>query len=181
MKAVWLVCMAMAAGPVVAAGTDSTTVVCRDLGHGRVFARAACNLAATPADVMALLTDFGAVADYVGTVDSSRVVGRDSLGIHVRQVATSHFLFDYTVRLTLRFRLESERVLRFEIVEGDFPVYFGDWTCAPAGNAARLTYTVTCKPPAFVPRAIACHVIERDLRRLMPEIAAELARRRAGE
>jgi hypothetical protein len=106
-------------------------------------------------------------------------VGRDSLGVHVRQVATSHFLFDYTVHLTLRFKLESDRILRFEILQGDFPVYFGDWTCVPAGAATRLTYTVTCKPPAFVPRPIVCHLIERDLRRLMPEIAVELARRRA--
>jgi carbon monoxide dehydrogenase subunit G len=154
-------------------------VVCRDLGAGRIFARAVCEFESPPDSVLALLADFDHVADYVTTVDSSRVVGSDSLGVLVRQVATSKFVLSFTVRMTLRFRFEPEHVLRFEIAAGDFPVYFGTWKCAPAGAGTRLTYAVTCKPPDFVPRALVCHVIERDLRGLMPEIAAELARRAA--
>ncbi len=178
MKTAWLALALLASRPAAASTAGDITVVTRDLGQGRVFARARCTLAAPPADVFALLADFDHVADYVTTVDSSHVVGTDSAGVWVRQVATSRFVISYTVRMTLRFRLEPPHLLRFEILEGDFPVYYGNWTCAGAGDATQLTYTVTCKPPDFVPRALVRHVIERDLRALMPEIAAELERRR---
>jgi len=178
LKAAWIAILLLGSRPAVGSSLGDIAVVTRDLGQGRVFARASCTLAAPPADVFALLADFDHVADYVTAVDSSHVVGADSAAVLVRQVATSGFVFAYTVRMTLRFRLAPPTMLRFEIVQGDFPIYFGDWTCAALGEQTRLTYTVTCKPPEFVPRPLVRHVMERDLRALMPEIAAELARRR---
>jgi ribosome-associated toxin RatA of RatAB toxin-antitoxin module len=149
----------------------------RDLGPGLVFVRARADLPCAPPQAYDVVADFDHIADYASAVDSSAVVGRDSSAVVVRQVGRTRFFLARQVRLTLRFVEAPPHLLRFEIAGGDFRVYYGSWRFEPQADGTRLVYAVTFEPPAWLPRPLLRHVMERDLRALMPEIAAEIRRR----
>jgi len=152
-------------------------VAARAIGGGRIFARARIELAAPPSAVYALVADFDRLGDFVSAIDTSRVVGRDSAGVLVRQVGTTVLLVRKTVRMTLRFRPEPPQRLWFEIVAGDFATYAGSWRFEPCAAGTRLTYDVTFTAPDLVPGPLVRHVVERDLKRMLRELQAEVARR----
>ena len=147
--------------------------------QGRVFARAQIELPAPPAAVFALLCDFDRLGEFVSAIDTSRVVGRDSAGVLVRQVGSTVLLVRKTVRMTLRFRPQPPERLWFEIVAGDFRTYSGSWRVVASDVGTELTYDVTFTPPDLVPGPLVRHVVERDLDRMLRELYAEVARRGA--
>jgi ribosome-associated toxin RatA of RatAB toxin-antitoxin module len=151
----------------------------RSLGGGLVFARATADLAAAPRRVFDVLADYERLADWVTAIDSSAVVRRDSNAVVVRQVGRTRFLLERRVRLVLRFSEAPPELLRFEIAAGDFRVYYGSWRFEPRAGGTRLVYTVTFEPPEWIPRPLLRHVLERDLRTLLPEIDREVRRRGA--
>lgn len=178
-----LVTAARAAGPApgpapVSAGMPQ--VVVRPLGGGLTFARARVELPWPPERVFDLVADFDHLGDFVSAIDSSRVVRRDSTGTLVRQVGTTTLVLRKTVRMTLRFVPERPATLRFEIVDGDFRVYYGAWKFLPAGAGTRLTYDVTFAAAAELPGPLVRHVVQRDLQRMLGELAAEIGRRDSG-
>jgi ribosome-associated toxin RatA of RatAB toxin-antitoxin module len=117
------------------------------------------------------------LADFVSAIDTSRVLGRDSTGVLVRQVGTTKLLLHKTVHMTLRFRPEPPERLWFEIVDGDFRTYAGCWRFEPDAIGTRLTYDVTFTAPEMLPGLLVRRVVVRDLRTMLREVAAEVQRR----
>lgn len=152
----------------------------RDLGGGVFFVRGHVDIGATPEQVYAVVADFDHAADFVSAMDSSRVLSQDSDGVLVRQVGTTHFLVRHTVRLALRFRESPPSLLRFEIVGGDFAVYYGSWKTAPQDGGTRLQYEVTLRPPGFVPQFLVRPLAERILCQTLEEVRGEVQRREPG-
>jgi carbon monoxide dehydrogenase subunit G len=152
---------------------------CRDLGDRLLFARGTVDIAVPPERVFATVTDYDRIAAYVSAVDSSRVVRRDSTGVLVRQVARLPGLLPLSVRTTLRFRPEPPLALRFEIVAGDLAVYYGDWRFEEAGAATRLVYSVTMRPPVFLPAVVVHPALEALLCRTLAEVRSEAERRQS--
>lgn len=150
---------------------------CRGLGDRLLFARGTVDIPVPPARVFAAVTDYDRLAEYVSTMDSSRVLRHDSTDVLVRQVAKVPLLLPLAVHMTLRFRAEPPARLRFEIVSGDFPVYYGDWRFEGDGAATHLVYSVTMRPPALLPAALLHPAVEALLCRTLAEVRAEAERR----
>lgn len=166
-----------AAGDPTPRGVATPHTVVRALGGGLTFARAQVDLPWPPERVFDLVSDFDHLGDFVSAIDSSHVVRRDSTGTIVRQVGTTTLLVSKTVRMTLRFHPRRPAELRFEIVDGDFRVYYGAWKFGTAGIGTHLTYDVTFAAAAELPGVLVRHVVQRDLQRMLTELAAEIVRR----
>jgi ribosome-associated toxin RatA of RatAB toxin-antitoxin module len=151
----------------------------RDLGAGTFWARGSIDLPAPPESAFALMADYDHLPRFVTAMDSSKVVRRDSATVWVRQVGTAALVVRRQVRMELRFAEAPPRLLRFEIARGDFPVYYGSWRFETAPAGTRLVYTLTMKPPSFIPQWIVRPYVERILCRTLNEVRAECVRRRA--
>ena len=151
----------------------------RGLGGGLTFARAQVDVPWPPARVFDLVSDFDHLGDFVSAIDSSSVVRRDSLSTWVRQVGTTTLLVHKTVHMTLRFQPRRPGELRFEIVAGDFRIYYGAWKFNAAPPGTRVSYDVTFAASPELPGVLVRHVVQRDLERMLRELAAEIARRDA--
>jgi len=110
-------------------------------------------------------------------MDTSRVVGRDAKGVLVRQVGTARLVITRSVRMTLRFQVRPPDLLRFEIVSGDFPVYYGAWRVSAREGGSRLVYDVTMQPPSFVPQFLVRSIVEAVLCRTLAQVHGEVLRR----
>jgi ribosome-associated toxin RatA of RatAB toxin-antitoxin module len=128
--------------------------------------------------VFDVVSDYDRLGDFVGAIDSSHVIERDSTGVLVRQVGKTTLVIRKTVRMTLRFRPQPPERLWFEIVSGDFTTYFGSWRFEPHPSGTRLTHDITFSAPEHLPGPLVRHVVERDLRMMLSELRLEIARRR---
>jgi ribosome-associated toxin RatA of RatAB toxin-antitoxin module len=149
----------------------------RDLGGGLFLARGSVFLPTSPDSAFAILVDYEALPRFVSAMDSSRVVRRDSVAAIVRQVGTAALIVPRRVWIELRFEPTPPQLLRFEIARGDFPVYYGSWKFEPAVPGTRLVYTLTMKPPGFVPQWLVRPYVERILCRTLREVRDECMRR----
>jgi hypothetical protein len=152
----------------------------RDLGNGSLFARGSCEIPVPRLEVWRVLTAYDSLALWVSAMDSSVVVQRDSAAVLVRQVGTTRLLVARQVRMVLRFVEEPPELLRFEIVRGDFPVDYGSWRMDPSPAGTRLVYSLTMRPPPYVPVWIARPFAERILCRTLAQMRRECTRRRGG-
>ena len=169
--------MPLARAGSAAAAEEAPVCSSRNLGGRLVYGAGRIEIPVPPERVHDVLTDYVRLPDFVTAMDSCIVVGRDSLGVVVRQVGTIQLLVRRSLRLTLRFREEPPSRLRFEIVSGDFPVYYGAWEFEPSSAGTVLEYSVTMRPPAFVPTWLVRPSIERTLCRTLVETGREAERR----
>jgi ribosome-associated toxin RatA of RatAB toxin-antitoxin module len=181
-----LLSIAIASSGIAAAhGADSTSPAVRQvpacesrsMGGGLVFVRGRVDFETPVQAVYDVIADFDHLSEFVSAMDTSRVVGRDAKGVLVRQVGTARFVIKRNVRMTLRFQTRAPDLLRFEIVDGDFPVYYGAWRISERSGGSRLVYDVTMQPPAFVPQFLVRSLVEAILCRTLGEVWAEVARR----
>jgi hypothetical protein len=149
----------------------------RDMGGGTFLARGSIDLPVPPQSAFTILTDYERLPTFITAMDSSRVLQRDSTGVLVRQIGTAALVVPRRVRIDLRFTEDAPRILRFEIASGDFPVYYGSWKLDPAPPGSRLVYTLTMKPPSFIPQFIVRPFVERLLCRTLRQVRAECQRR----
>lgn len=130
-----------------------------------------------PEDVWPVVLDYDGLASYMPNVDSSRVIHADGTRVLVRQVGSTRFIFKKTLRFTLSFqRLDTERV-SFRQVEGDFDEFLGTWSVRREGIGSRIGYRARIRHSIGLPGFLVTKVIRRDVERMMPAIARELARR----
>lgn len=149
----------------------------RDLGSGSFLARGSIDLPVPPESAFAILTDYERLPSVISTMDSARVLERQPSGALVRQNGTAALVVRRRVWIDLKFTEQAPRLLLFEIAAGDFPVYYGSWKFDPAPAGTRLTYTLTMKPPSFIPQFIVRPYVERLLCRTLREVRDECRRR----
>jgi carbon monoxide dehydrogenase subunit G len=133
---------------------------------------------APPDSVWPVVLDYDGLADYMPNVDSSRVVDRNDRRVLVRQVGSSRFIFKKTFRFTLSFRRIDPKRVAFRQVFGSFDRFVGTWKVRPEHGGSRITYDARIRQSLHVPGFILHAVIRRDVRKMLPAIAAEVRRRR---
>jgi ribosome-associated toxin RatA of RatAB toxin-antitoxin module len=151
----------------------------RNLGAGILFVRGIAEINTPPELAYAVVTDYDNLSRFVSAMDSSFVVSRDSTGVLVRQIGTAGLLIRRKIRLALRFEEHPPSTVRFEIIEGDFPSYYGTWRFERCETGTRLVYSVTLRPPAFIPAWMIRPMLERTLCQTLGEVAGECLRRSA--
>jgi ribosome-associated toxin RatA of RatAB toxin-antitoxin module len=103
-------------------------------------------VAATPAVVWRILTDYNHLADYLPNLKSARVVSRDGDSLIVEQLGTARFLFfSRTIRLVVQVHERAPDRIDISLVDGDMKVYRASWELSPVAGATG-TRVATTRP-----------------------------------
>ena len=154
--------VALAVTAMTAAASDNAEVVVTEqAGTYRVTATFAVTEPA-PA-VLAVLTDFERIPEFMPDMKTSTVLERSEAGLLVEQEAVARFLmFSKRVHLVLRVS-EETGVIRFrDECKKSFEVYHGSWIVRPAGKGATITYQLDAKPSFDVPAFVLRRLLKRD-------------------
>jgi ribosome-associated toxin RatA of RatAB toxin-antitoxin module len=137
------------------------------------------SVAATPAAVWRILTDYDHLADYLPYLDSARVVSRNGDRIIVEQLGTARFLFfRQPIRLLVKVHERAPDRIDIGLIDGDMKVYRASWQLSPLAGAAgtRLTYNATIVPKFHVPGIVGTGTVRRDVARMMAAVLLRLDR-----
>jgi ribosome-associated toxin RatA of RatAB toxin-antitoxin module len=149
-------------------------------GSGKVYRIASsATVAAAPAAVWRILTDYNHMADYVPDLDSARVLSRDGDKVVVEQVGAARFLFfSHAIRLVVQVHEQAPDRLDVSLVEGDMKVYHSSWELHPVAGAAgtRVTYNATLAPNFYVPGMVGKSLVRKDIANMMAAVLARLER-----
>jgi ribosome-associated toxin RatA of RatAB toxin-antitoxin module len=136
-------------------------------------------VAAAPAVVWRVLTDYNHFADYLPNLKSARVVSRDGDSLIVEQLGTARFLFfSRTIRLVVQVHERAPDRIDISLVDGDMKVYRASWELSPVAGATgtRVAYNATIVPKFDVPGIIGTNVVRKDIARMMAAVLLRLDR-----
>lgn len=137
-------------------------------------------VAAPPALVWEVLTDYGGMGAFVSSIRTSRVLSRQPGRALIEQVGSGRFLFfTKAVKLTLSVVEQKPLRIAFKDEEGtQFRRYEGSWDITETPEGSLLVYTLEAEPdPALGPRFAARRVLAKNAQKLLGEVRAEIARR----
>ena len=163
-------------------GADAPTAARVDVteGGGVYRVTAAFAVMETPEDVMAVLTDYARIPEFMPDVQSSTVLERTAGGAVVEQVAVSKFmLFSKRVHLVLDVR-EDAGSLRFKDRCGrSFTTYDGAWIVSEHDSLTVVDYELTARPVFEVPAFVLKRLLKRDAAQLIDRLKTEITARAA--
>ena len=123
---------------------------------------------AAPDVVWHMLTDYDHLQETMPKVTASCLVEENGHGKIIEQTGKSGiFIFEKSVRFTLKVDEQYPKHLHFEQIGGDFRVYEGDWFLdaveGKEGSGTLLTYEAKIKPAFFAPPFLVSFVQSQDL------------------
>jgi ribosome-associated toxin RatA of RatAB toxin-antitoxin module len=136
-------------------------------------------VAATPAVVWRILTDYEHLADYLPNLKSARVVSRSGDTVIVEQLGTARFLFfTQRIRLVVQVRERAPDQIDISLVDGDMKVYRATWRLSPVAGATgtRVVYHANIVPKFDVPGIVGTKVVRNDIARMMAAVLLRLDR-----
>ena len=128
--------------------------------------------------VMAVLTDYERIPQYMPDIEISRVIERTPGGMMVEQQAVSKFmLFSKRVHLLLDVR-QDEGTIRFSDHCGkSFSAYTGSWMVTQHDSLTMVDYQLSAKPTFEVPGFVLKRLLKQDSALLIERIKAEITGR----
>lgn len=127
-------------------------------------------IAAPPARVSAVITDFLNYPDFLEHVRSTRVLRRDETGWEVE----FELNLIRPVRYTLRLEDQGEQGLSWSLVSGLFRSNDGRWTLEPLddGQRTRATYAIDLQLGVFLPGSLVNTLVGRELPEMLKSFKA---------
>lgn len=165
--------IAMAVSTTAAAQAPPPAVSVREAG-GAYIVEARFEIAAPPAVVRAVLTDYAGIPRFMPDILTSVVRSRDGDSVIVEQEAESKLLmFSKTVHLILSVR-EGAHVITFrDVGRKSFSRYEGSWTLSGSGAATTVIYTLAAAPSFKVPAPMLRRLFDRNARQTIDNLRAE--------
>jgi ribosome-associated toxin RatA of RatAB toxin-antitoxin module len=107
----------------------------------------------SPEQIWQVLTDYEGLADFIPNLAQSQRLDHPEGGIRVEQIGTqSALMMKFSARVVLDMQEEYPSALGFEMVEGDFKGFSGEWRLIPGpGAQTTLRYTLTVWPKRTMP------------------------------
>ena len=136
-------------------------------------------VAATPAVVWRILTDYGHLADYLPNLESVRVLSRDGDRVVLEQLGTARFLFfSQPIRIVVQVQERAPDRIDVSLIDGDMKVYRASWELIPVAGAAgtRIVYTATIVPKFDVPGIVGTGMVRKDVAKMMAAVLLRLDR-----
>ncbi len=128
----------------------------------------------TQEQVWQVLTDYECLADFIPNLATSQLLEHPQGGIRLEQVGVQNALFlKFSARVVLDMTEDFLKAIHFEMVEGDFKAFSGDWLLEPTSEGTQLTYSLFIWPKRTMP-IIA---IEKRLRFDLPRNLIAVKRR----
>ncbi|MBI3549052.1 MAG: SRPBCC family protein [Elusimicrobia bacterium] len=152
------------------------------MGHHVYEVDGSFEVASSSHVVWAVLTDFENIGRFVREVISSKVVERNDGRLLLEQSAVGRaFLVSKKVHVLLDVRQEEGRRIEFEdILLNDFDQYRGTWELRQEEGATLVRYRLTAKPGQGLPTFVAQRALQKNARRLLEQVRAEMLRRSGG-
>jgi len=136
-------------------------------------------VAATPAAVWRILTDYEHLADYLPNLKSARIVSRNGDTVIVEQLGTARFLFfSQSIRLLVQVQERAPDQIDISLLDGDMKVYRATWQLSPVPGATgtRVVYRANIVPKFDVPGIVGTRVVHKDIARMMAAVLSRLDR-----
>jgi ribosome-associated toxin RatA of RatAB toxin-antitoxin module len=151
-----------------------------DSDAGRVYqVSARGEVAAAPAAVWRILTDYDRMAEFVPDLHSTRVLERSGDQAIVEQRGVAHFLFfRREIRLLVQVREQPMSRIDISLVDGDMAVYHCTWRLVPVPETGgtRIVYSGALAPKFYVPAMFGANLIRADIAKMMAAVLARLDR-----
>src|SRR5687768_7916965 len=137
---------ALAATVLFASPTDEPQIsVVETAGVYRVTA--SFTVAAPPATVVAVLTDYERIPQFMPDVKTSQVRSRTDAGLVVEQEATAKFMmFSKRVHLVLDVQHDGDTIRFRDRCGKSFSSYHGAWIVSQHDSLAVIDYELTAQP-----------------------------------
>ena len=163
-------------GAMEGTGPAPSVTVREERGVYTVSAR--FHVAAPPAVVLAVLTDYENIPRFLPDVTSSVVRERSESRAVVEQEAVSRMMmFSKKVHLVLEI-VEEGSAIRFRDRCGrSFETYEGAWRVTARDGGSDISYELTAAPGFEVPEFILKRLLKRDSTRTIERLAAEISAR----
>ncbi|WP_426194662.1 SRPBCC family protein [Massilia sp. DWR3-1-1] len=175
-----LACTLSAGVPALAAAPLELTVERVAGADGGKLYRIASSgtVAATPAAVWRILTDYNRMAEYVPDLKSARVVAREGDKVTIEQHGAARLLFfSRDIHLVVQVHEQAPNRLDVSLVDGDMKVYRCSWELTPlADGGTRLVYHATIEPKFYVPGMVGASLVRQDIARMMAAVLLRLDR-----
>lgn len=135
-------------------------------------------VAAAPAAVWRILTDYDHMADFVPDLQSARVVSRNGDMVVIEQQGAARFLFfSHPIHLVVQAHEQAPHKIDVGLVDGDMRVYRCSWELVPlAGGGTTVLYTAAIAPKFYVPGLVGASMVRKDIARMMAAVLARLDR-----
>ena len=135
-------------------------------------------VAAKPAAVWRILTDYDHLADYLPDMKSARVVARDGDKVTIEQHGAANFLFfSRDIRLTVQAHEQPPNKIDVSLVGGDMKVYRTSWELSPSdAGGTTVRYDATIEPKFYVPGIVGTSLVRKDIARMMTAVLLRLDR-----
>ena len=136
-------------------------------------------VAAPPAAVWRILTDYNRMAEFVPDLRSARVVSRSGDLAVVEQFGSARLLF-FRRDIHLVVQVREQPMTRIDVsqVDGDMKVYRCSWQLVPVPETGgtRVVYSGTMAPNFYVPGMFGAKLVRSDVDRMLRAVLARLDR-----
>ena len=137
------------------------------------------DVAAAPAAVWRILTDYDRMAEFVPGLHNARVLARSGDQAIVEQRGVAHFLFfRREIRLLVQVRERPMSQIDISLVDGDMLVYNCTRRLIPLldTGGTRIVYSGALAPKFYVPAMLGANLIRADIAKMMAAVLARLDR-----
>ena len=137
------------------------------------------NVAAAPATVWRILTDYERMAEFVPGLHSTRVLARSGNQAIVEQRGVAHFLFfRRSIRLLVQVHEQPMSRIDISLVDGDMLIYNCTWRLVPMRETGgtQIVYSGALAPKFYVPAMLGANLIRADIADMMAAVLARLDR-----
>jgi ribosome-associated toxin RatA of RatAB toxin-antitoxin module len=136
-------------------------------------------VAAAPAAVWRILTDYDRMDEFVPDLRSAKVLSRSGDEATIEQVGVARMLFfSRDIRLVVQAREQPITQIDISLVDGDMRVYRCTWQLVPVAQTGgtRVLYSGTLAPKFYVPGMIGSNLIRGDIEKMMAAVLQRLDR-----
>jgi carbon monoxide dehydrogenase subunit G len=160
------------------AATAQAPVVSVREDHGVYRVEAQFEMSATPAQVLAVLSDYEHIARFMPGIKRSVVQERQDAHAVVEQEGESHLLmFTRRVHLVLDIQEMPDRLIFHDLCGRSFDSYAGMWRVVPTGAGSAVRYELAAIPAFDVPAFVLTRLLKRDSGTMIESLKKEVASR----
>jgi ribosome-associated toxin RatA of RatAB toxin-antitoxin module len=137
------------------------------------------DVAAAPAAVWRVLTDYERMPEYVPDLHTTKVLSRSGEQVVLEQTGTAHLLFfRRAIHLIVQVREQPMAQLDVSLLEGDMKVYQCTWRLIPIPDTGgtRVLYSGKMAPKFYVPGMLGSNMIRSDIEKMLAAVLARLDR-----
>jgi len=175
----WMLCLSgVAAADGAPALADDDVAV--DYRAGTYFASLSLRVAATPAVVLEVLTDFEHMASFMPNLTSSRLVSRSANVYRVVQHGKADFgPFSFPFESERRIELMADGRILAQALSGSTKSMSSELRYQAAGGGTRIDYKLEVEPDRWLPSVLGVNLMRHELAEQFSALAREMLRRQA--